>query len=250
MMMMMMMARFLGAHPDHLRSGRDRWNCSSCGSTLSPYSSAVLTVTESTLRPTLPSMSSPCLVLWARKRAPQLRTVLMLLKTTITLRNDEYLDIFPDVEQSGRVELGISDQGSWNSALMMAQGNRPKAGSFVGLLVVDIAAESDQNHEVSEEIMPDYTGEDQDEREPGRGNRPGNSRPEDSGEGPSRPSGLSGQSRSPSEDGAAGAGDNAGDGDSAQSGDDYDGDSDGDSDRDGGGNNNNNDLYSRPSPGM
>ena len=53
-------------------------------------------------------------------------------------------------------------------------------GSFVGLLVVDIAAESDQNHEVSEEIMSNYTREDEDEREPGRGNRPGNSRPEDS----------------------------------------------------------------------
>ena len=37
----------------------------------------------------------PRLVLWARERAPQLRTVTMLLKTTITLRNDEYLDIFP-----------------------------------------------------------------------------------------------------------------------------------------------------------
>ena len=31
----------------------------------------------------------------------------MLLKKTITLWNDEYLDIFPDVEQGGRVELGI-----------------------------------------------------------------------------------------------------------------------------------------------
>ena len=79
----------------------------------------------------------------------------VLLKTTITLRNDEYLDIFPSVEQGGRVELGISDQGSWNSALMTAQGNRPNADSFVGLLVVAIAAESDQNHRVSEEIMLD-----------------------------------------------------------------------------------------------
>ena len=192
----------------------------------------------------------PRLVLWARERAPQLRTVLMLLKTTITLQNDEYLDIFPDVEQGGRVELGILDKGSWNSALMMPQGNRPNAGSFVGLLVVGIAAERDQNHGISEEIMPDYTGEDEDEREPGRGNRPGNSRPEDSWEAPSRPSGLSGQSRSPGGEGAAGDGDNAGDGGSGQSGDDDDGDSDGDSDRDGGGNNNNNDLYSRPSPGM
>ena len=148
------------------------------------------------------------------------------------------------------MELGISHHGSQNSALMMAQGNRPKAGSFVGLLVVGIAAESDQNYRILEEIMPDYTGKDEDEREPGRGNRPGNSRPEDGGEGPSWPSGLSGQSRSHGGEGAAGAGDNAGDGGSGQSGDDDDGDSDGDSDRDGGGNNNNNDLYSRPSPGM
>ena len=146
--------------------------------------------------------------------------------------------------------MGILNQGSWDSALMMAQGNRPKAGSYVSLLVVGIAAEYDQNHGVSEEIMPDYTGEDENEREPGRGNRPGNSRPEDSGEGLSRPSSLSGESRSPAGEGAAGAGDNAGDGGSGQSGDDDDGNSDGDSDRDGGGNNNDDDLYSRPSPGM
>ena len=169
---------------------------------------------------------------------------------TIILQNDEYLDIFPDVEQGRRVEMGISNQGSWDSALMMAQDNRPNAGSFVGLLVVGIAAECDQNHRISEEIMPDYTGEDEDEREPGRGNRPGNSRPEDSGEGLSQPSSLSGQSRSPGGEGAAGAGENARDGGSRQSCDDDDGNSDGDSDRDGGSNNNNNDLYSRPSPGM
>ena len=132
----------------------------------------------------------------------------------------------------------------------MAQGNRPNAGSFVGLLVVGIAAESDQHHGVSEKIMPDYTGKDEDEWEPGRGNRPGNSRPEDSGEGPSRPSGLSRQSRSPGGEGAAWVGDNAGDGGSGQSGDDNNGDSDGDNDRDGGRNNNDDDLYSRPSPGM
>ena len=192
----------------------------------------------------------PRLVLWARERAPQLRTVPMLIKTTITRRNDEYMDIFPDVKQGGRVELGISDQGSWNSALMMAQGNRPNAGSFVGLLVVGIAAESDQNHGVSEEIMRDYTGEDEDEPEPGRGNRPGNWRAEDSGEGLSRPSGLSGQIRSPGGEGAAGAGDNTRDGGSGQSGDDDDGDSDDDSDKDSGGNNNDDDLYSCPSLGM
>ena len=190
----------------------------------------------------------PRLVFWARERAPQLSTVPILLKTTITLRNDEYLDIFPGVEQGGKVELGISDQGSWNSALMMAQGNRPNADSFVGLLVVAMAAESDQNHGVSEEIMPDYTGEDEDEREPGRGNRPGNSRPEDRGEGPPQPPGLPGQNRSPGGEGAAGAGDNGGDGGSGQGGDD-DGNGNGDDGGDGGGNNDD-DLYSRPRSGM
>ena len=192
----------------------------------------------------------PHLVVWTSERAPQLRTVPMLLKTNIPLRNDEYLDIFPDVEEGGRVERGISDQGSWNSALIMAQGNRPNAGSFVGHLVVGIAAESDQDQGVSEEIMPYYTGENEDEREPGRGNRPGNSRTDNSREGPSQPSGLSGQSRSPGGERAARAGDNVGNGGSGQSGDDDDGDSIGDSERDGGGNNNDDDLYSRPSPGM
>ena len=114
----------------------------------------------------------PRLVLWARERAPQLRTVPMLLKTTITLRNDKYLDIFLSVEQGGRVELGIPDQGSWNSALMMAQGNPPNADSFFGLLVVAIAAESDQNHGVSEEIMPDYTGKDEDRAGARKGQSP------------------------------------------------------------------------------
>ena len=174
----------------------------------------------------------------------------MLLKTTTILRDDEYLDIFADIEQGGRVELGISYQGSWNSALMMVQGNHPNAGSFVGLLVAGIAAESDPNHGVSEEIMADYTGEDEDEGEQGRGNRPGNSRPGDSREWASRPLGLSGLRRSPGGEGAAGAGDNAGDGGSGQGGDDNDGDTDGDSDRDGGGINNSNDLYSRLSSRM
>ena len=146
------------------------------------------------------------------------------------------------------MELGISDQGSWNSALMMAQDNRPNADSFVGLLVVAMAAESDQNHGVSEEIMPDHTGEDEDEREPGRGNRPGNSRPEDRGEGPPQPPGLPGQNRSPGGEGAAGAGDNGGDGGSGQGGDD-DGNGNGDDGGDGGGNNDD-DLYSRPRSGM
>ena len=133
------------------------------------------------------------------------------------------------------MELGISDQGSWNSALMMAQGNGPNTDFFVGLLVVAMAAESDQNHGVSEEIMPDYTGEDEDEREPGRGNRPGNLRPEDRGEGPLQPPGLPGQNRSPGGEGAPGAGDNGGDGGSGQGGDDH-GNGNGDDGGDGGGN--------------
>ena len=200
---------------------------------------------------THPSVNEfPRLVLWARERAPQLGTVTMLLKTTITLRNDQYLDIFPGVEQGGRVELGILDQASWNSALMMAEGNHPNMDSFVRLLVMAIAAESDQNHGVSEEIMPDYTGEYEEEREPGRGNWPGNSRPEDNGDGHSRPSGLSRQSRSPGGEGAAWAGDNTGDEDSGQSGEYDNGDGDSASDGDGGGNNNDDDLYSCPSPSM
>jgi len=96
----------------------------------------------------------------------------MVLKTNITLRNDEYKDFFPGVEKGGRAELGILDQGSWNVALMMVQGNRPKEGTFAGLLVVAIDAESDENHGVEEEIWPDYTGEEEDEREPRRNNRP------------------------------------------------------------------------------
>ena len=105
----------------------------------------------------------PRLVFWAREGAPPLSTVLILLKTTINLGNHEYLDIFPSIEQGGKVNLDISDQGSWNSALMMAQRNRPNTDFFDGLLVVAIAAESDQNHGVSEEILSDYTGQDQDE---------------------------------------------------------------------------------------
>ena len=66
----------------------------------------------------------------------------------------------------------------------MAQGNRPNADSCDGLLVVAIAAESDQNHKVSEEIMPDYTSDDENEREPGRRKHPGNLRSDDREEGP------------------------------------------------------------------
>ena len=83
------------------------------------------------------------------------------------------------------MELGISDEGSWNSAVMMAQGNRLNAGFFVGLLVVGISAESDQNQGVSEGIMLDYTAENEDELESGRGNPPGNSRPDNREKGPS-----------------------------------------------------------------
>jgi len=110
----------------------------------------------------------------------------MLLKTNITLRNDEYMDFFPGVKKGGRRELGISDQGSWNSALMMAQANRTNEGTFACLLVVAIDAESDENHGVEEEIGPDYTGEEEDEREPRRNNHPEN--PGHGGEGPSPPS--------------------------------------------------------------
>ena len=90
------------------------------------------------------------LVLLARETAPQLCRVPMLLKTSITLRNDKYLDIFPIVEQGGTVELGISDQGSWNAAFKKAQGDRINTDFFVGLLVVATAAESGQNHGVSD----------------------------------------------------------------------------------------------------
>ena len=92
----------------------------------------------------------------------------MLLKPNITLPNDKYMDFFPSVEKGGRVELGISHQGSWNAALMMAQANRPNEGImiFAGLLVVAIYAESDENHGVEEEIGADCTGEEWDEREP------------------------------------------------------------------------------------
>jgi len=95
------------------------------------------------------------------------------------------MDFFPGVEKGGRAELGISDQGSWNAALMMAQANCPNEGTFAGLLVVAIDAESDENHGVEGEIGPDYTGEEEDEREPRRNNRPEN--PGHGGEGPSQP---------------------------------------------------------------
>jgi len=48
---------------------------------------------------------------------------------------------------------------------MIAQGNCPNVDSIVGLLVMAIAAKSDQNHGVTEEVMPGYTGEDKDKWE-------------------------------------------------------------------------------------
>jgi len=83
----------------------------------------------------------------------------MLVKTNITLRNDEYIDFFPRVEKAGRAEQGILDEGSWNAALMMAQANRHNEGLFAGHLVVAINPASDDNHGVEEEVGPDYTRE-------------------------------------------------------------------------------------------
>ena len=115
------------------------------------------------------------LVCWVHEKAPELNRRSMLLKTTITVRNDEYLDLLPNTELGGSVERIISDQGSWNVALMMAQGNRPNEGSYTGLLVVAVAATEDSEHGVEEEIGPDHTSEDEDEQEPRRGNYHGNS---------------------------------------------------------------------------
>jgi len=89
----------------------------------------------------------------------------MLLMTNITLQNDEYMEFFPGLEKGGKAELGISDQGSWNTALMMAQANCPHEGSFAGLLVIAMDTENDENHGVKEDIGPDYTGEEEHELE-------------------------------------------------------------------------------------
>jgi len=162
------------------------------------------------------------------------------------------MDFFPGVGKGGRAELGISDQGSWNAALMMAQGNRPNEGTFAGLLVVAIDAESDENHWVQEEVGPDYTGEEEDEREP-----PRNNRPEDlghGGEGPSQPSTRPRPSQPstrprPSRKGkerAIDTGDNDGDGDLDQDGNDHDDGDEDDGDDDDDGDGGNDDLYSRP----
>ena len=195
----------------------------------------------------------PSLVRWVREKAPQLNGRSMLLKTTITVRNDEYLDLLPDTELDGRVEMIISDQGSWNAALMMAQGNRPNEGSYAGLLVVAVAATEDSEHGVEEEIGPDHTSEDEDEQEPRRGNHHGNSRSGDGGdggEGASQPTGLPTQSRRTGGGGATEAGDNAGDGGSGQgqdAGGDGGGGDGGDNDDGNDGDGGDDDLYSRPS---
>ena len=131
---------------------------------------------------------------------------------------------------------------------MMAQDNHPKADSFVGLWGIAMAAESDQNHRVSEEIMSDYSGENENQRKPGRGNCPGKSRPDDRGERPPQRLSLPGQNRIPSGEGAPRAGDHGKDRGSGQSGDD-DGNGNGDDGGDGC-SDNDDDLYSSPRSGM
>ena len=111
-------------------------------------------------------------------------------------------------------------------------------------MVVGIAARKDGEHGVEEEIGPEYTGEDEHEREPGRGNRHGNSPPGDDGEGASQPPNLPRQSRRTRGQGATEAGDNAGDGVSDQ---DASGDGDGDHDDGDGSDSDDDDFYSRPS---
>jgi len=153
------------------------------------------------------------------------------------------MDFFPGVEKGGRAELGISDQGSWNAALMMAQANGPHQGTFAGLLVVSIDAESDENHGVEEESRPDDTGEEEDEREPRRNNRP--EKPGHGGEVPSQPSTRPRPSRKGKQR-AIDPGVNDGDGDSDQDGNDHDDGEDDDGDDDDDGDGGNDDLYSRP----
>ena len=77
----------------------------------------------------------PHLARRARGPALHLSSKSMLLKTKITLWNDEYMDFFPGVEKGRRVEVGISGQGSWNAALMMAPANRPNEGIFISIMV-------------------------------------------------------------------------------------------------------------------
>ena len=188
----------------------------------------------------------PRLVPWARGRAPQLSTKSMLLKTNITLRNDEYMDFFPGLEKGERAELSISDQGSWNAALMLGQAKRPLEGTFAGLLVVAIDAESDENHGVEEEMGPDYTSEEEDEREPRRKNclkNPGHGR-----EAPSQTSTRPSPSRKGKEP-AIDSGDNHGDRDLDEDANDHDDGDDVDCDDDDhsdDGDAGSDDWYSRP----
>ncbi|KAG0125069.1 hypothetical protein HOY82DRAFT_617162 [Tuber indicum] len=134
--------------------------------------------------------------------------------------------------------------------------NHPNEGSFVGLMVVAVAAEGDMDHRVEDEIGTDYTGEDEDEEELGRGNGCGNLGPEeleDSGEGPSQPSGMPRQTRSTSwgrsiEAGGTtrdeGSGQDSDDGDDGKGGNEGEDSDDGDNGDNG--DDNDNDLYSRP----
>jgi len=123
------------------------------------------------------------------------------------------------------------------------QANRSNEDTFAGLLVVAIDAESDDNHGVEEEIGTDLTGEEKDEREPPRNNRPDN--PGHGGDGPSQPSTRPRPSRKGKER-AIDTEDNDGDGDSDQDGNDHDDGDDDDGDNDDDGDGGNDDLYSHP----
>jgi hypothetical protein len=77
---------------------------------------------------------------------------------------------------------------------MASQGNRVNGDSYAGILVVgEIADGNKDNHSIEEEIGPNYTGEDRDERGPGRDNGMQNSQGaagttgtgDDGGDGPS-----------------------------------------------------------------
>jgi hypothetical protein len=69
----------------------------------------------------------------------------MLLKTTITIQNSEYLDIL-SMELGAIVELIISTQKTWNTALLISKGNRPNESMYAGVIVQAIDVRSDMNH--------------------------------------------------------------------------------------------------------
>ena len=117
----------------------------------------------------------PDLVRWAREKAPQLRNVSIILKTNFVIRNEEFREIFR-VPLGSTVERVISDQGSWNAAVMASQANRLNDGSYAGLLVLATDVIGGGDHLPSERIAPDYTGEDEGEGTPERGNRPAGTR--------------------------------------------------------------------------